>query len=183
MDYYVDVTLLPCQEASDSFLMQVLFERLHKIFTSSQGEIGISFPSFGKTLGNSLRLHGSDISLQRLMDTHWIEGVNDYVKVSFITKIPDVVTYRTVKRVQVKSNLERLMRRSIRKGWLTEEEAAIKIATGTSQTLSLPFIYLRSQSTKQSFRLFIEHGPIVSEPVSGVFNSYGLSSGATIPWF
>jgi CRISPR-associated endonuclease Csy4 len=31
--------------------------------------------------------------------------------------------------------------------------------------------------------LFVELGPSALGPVAGAFNSYGLSSAATIPWF
>lgn len=184
MNHYVDIRITPNAEFSDDMLMNELFFRLHKVLTShGRGEIGISFPNFNKTLGDILRLHGARISLQRLMSTQWTDRMIDYIKVSGMNHIPEIVNYRVVKRIQTKSSPERLMRRSIRKGWITEEEAALKIREKSSKQLTLPFIQLKSLSTQQTFRLFVEHGPILIESVIGTFNAYGLSSNATVPWF
>lgn len=184
MNHYVDIRVLPSPDFSVSILMNELFSRLHKALVAfGQGEVGVSFPNVNKTLGELLRLHGPQLSLQRLMATSWINGFIDYVTVSGISPIPANVSYRIVRRIQVKSSSERLMRRSVRKGWLTEEEAALKISNRCEKSLSLPYLRVKSQSTEQAFRLFIEHGPIVPNPVIGVFSAYGLSSNATIPWF
>ena len=71
----------------------------------------------------------------------------------------------------------------MQKGWVTREEANLKIADEREKTLSLPYLRIKSQSTQQLFRLFIEHGPVVKKPITGKFSTYGLSSVATIPWF
>jgi len=97
--------------------------------------------------------------------------------------IPKEVKHRFVKRVQAKSSAERLRRRSVAKGWLTEEEAAIRITHDQEKRLNKPFLQLKSQSTGQPFRLFIEHGTLVEQPVAGKFSAYGISSSATIPWW
>ena len=91
--------------------------------------------------------------------------------------------YRTVQRVQVKSSRERLLRRSVKKGWITEEEARIKLADVTEKRSQLPFIRVNSLSSGQTFLLFIHQGPLTNSPVAGVFSAYGLSAEATIPWF
>jgi CRISPR-associated endonuclease Csy4 len=41
---------------------------------------------------------------------------------------------------------------------------------------------LHSQSTGQPFRLFLDHRPCDTAS-AGPFNTYGLSTTATIPWF
>jgi CRISPR-associated endonuclease Csy4 len=184
MDYYIDIQILPNPEFLDGTLMNEIFFDLHKVLASDgKTDIGISFPNFKKALGDVLRVHGSQNSLQRLMTLKWLARIVDYINVSEITKIPESACYRVVKRIQTKSCQERLFRRSVRKGWITEEEAALKIREKSNKTLSLPFLHVKSLSTQQRFRLFIEHGPITSEPVTGKFNAYGLSSNATIPWF
>lgn len=184
MNDYVDIRVLPDPDFSDSLMMNDLFSRLHKALVAfGQGEVGVSFPKVNITLGDYLRLHGHNSSLQRLMATHWIGRLEDYVVVSAITSIPKSVSYRVVKRVQAKSSSERLKRRSVKKGWLTQEEADLKISENTEKTLSLPYLKIRSHSTGQPFRLFIEHCPIVNTHVPGAFSAYGLSSTATIPWF
>ena len=97
--------------------------------------------------------------------------------------MPEVNHWRCVSRVQVKSSAQRLMRRSVKKGWLTEEEAQQRMLTMAEARTDLPWLNLRSLSTGQSFRLFIRHGDLLSAPVTGVFSTYGLSATATIPWF
>lgn len=164
--------------------MSELFHRLHKALVAfGQGEVGISFPQFNKTLGDHLRLHGSYSSLQRLMGAPWIDGFEDYAVVSDITPIPGNISYRIVKRIQCKSSSERLRRRSVQKGWLTQEEANLKIADEKERVLSFPYLKIKSQSTQQFFRLFIEHGPLLKKPIPGKFSAYGLSTASTIPWF
>jgi CRISPR-associated endonuclease Csy4 len=100
-----------------------------------------------------------------------------------VTVVPESVQYRSVSRLQVKSNAERLRRRLMQRHSLTAEEARQRIPDTVERSLNLPFISLRSQSTGQSFRLFIQHGPLRQTAEAGDFNAYGLSSGATIPWF
>jgi CRISPR-associated endonuclease Csy4 len=184
MNYYIDIHFLPHSDFPDTTLMDMLFSYLHKqLVKIGWGEIGISFPNFSRTLGNLLRLHGKESSLQQLMSTPWMRDLIDYLKISNINPIPEKVSYRVVKRVQVKSCNERLYRRSIRKGWLTEEEMNLKISDCKVKRSSLPFLKVRSLSTGQIFLLFIEHGQILTSPTQGTFTAYGLSSNATIPWF
>ena len=100
-----------------------------------------------------------------------------------VQPIPTNVSYRNVKRAQSKSNSARLRRRSVAKGWLSEEEAKRKIPDNNNKYLKLPFVKVKSSSSGQQFRLFIDHGSILEEKTIGTFNAYGLSSSATIPWF
>lgn len=184
MDYYVNIRIFPNIEFSDSILMNEIFSHLHNaLVASGQCDIGVSFPNVDKTLGDILRLHGNKPSLEILLAMPWISRLIDYIEVSGITKIPANVNYRIVKRIQAKSSIERLIRRSVQKGWLTEEEAVRRVANGSEKKLSLPYLSIKSLSTGQKFRLFIEHGPVVASPSLGTFNAYGLSSNATIPWF
>ncbi len=184
MNYYVDIQTLPNSDFSNHILMNILFSHLHKLLVEfSKGEVGISFPHVSKTLGTTLRLHGHQSSLQPLMCISEIKGLRDYIKVSVISQIPEKVSYRVVKRLQTKSSKERLYRRSLQKGWINKEEAVRKISDNSKKISSLPFLKIKSHSTNQAFLLFIEHGPILSDPVPGKFTSYGLSSCATVPWF
>jgi CRISPR-associated endonuclease Csy4 len=88
-----------------------------------------------------------------------------------------------VRRVQAQSSADRIRRRQMKRHGWTEEEARARIADSVEQQLALPYLTLRSQSTGQHFRLFIDHLPCQPAPVAGPFNAYGLSSTATIPWF
>ena len=62
-------------------------------------------------------------------------------------------------------------------------EAHLRIPDESARLANLPFVQLRSTSTGQTFRLFIEHAPAQSSPMAGHFNTFGLSKVATIPLF
>lgn len=156
---------------------------MRELVEAGHGEVGVSFPQAQKTLGDCIRLHGSQGALQRFMEISWLKGLTDYTSVTAITAVPDNCRYRVVKRVQAKSSVERMYRRSIRKGWLTTEEADTKINAGKEQQLKLPFVQLKSHSSGQLFRLFIQQGKLLDTPMKGEFSAYTLSDAATIPWF
>lgn len=184
MDHYFDLRVLPDPEFNTEMLMAALFAKLHRALGArGKGDIGVSFPQFGVTPGSCLRLHGSLSALQELEAGSWRKGLNDYCQCMAVTPVPAVKGWRTVSRVQVKSSPQRLLRRSVRKGWLTEEQAQLRLVESTEQHSDLPYLNVKSLSNQQQFRVFIRHGELRSEPVSGTFTSYGLSSTATIPWF
>lgn len=184
MDYYLDITLLPDPEFEEQVLLNALFSKFHRGMSQTvPGQVGVSFPDFGKRLGARLRLHGSAAALDKLMAVGWMKGMGDYSRVSAIQDVPAVCQYRTVRRVQAKSVWNK-RRRSIAKGWLTEEEAETRIPDSQQKDLKhLPFLQIKSLSNGNNMRVYIEHGEIVTALVDGTFNSYGLSTTATIPWF
>ncbi|MRS92368.1 type I-F CRISPR-associated endoribonuclease Cas6/Csy4 [Enterobacteriaceae bacterium RIT714] len=184
MDSYQDIRVLPDPEFQEPMLMAALFAKLHRALGArGKGDIGVSFPHHGKTPGGTIRLHGTHEALAALESMRWRAGLNDYCVASVLARVPADCVWRTVERVQVKSNAARLMRRSVRKGWLTEEEADRRVLEMKNQTTDLPFLQLKSLSTGQPFRLFFRHGDIQTERISGTFSSYGLSVTATVPWF
>ncbi|MGQ8774829.1 type I-F CRISPR-associated endoribonuclease Cas6/Csy4 [Serratia sp. NA_112.1] len=184
MDHYQDICVLPDPEFSEPMLMAALFAKLHRALAADgQGKIGVSFPDMQRTPGAVLRLHGGHEALNELQKSGWLKGLRDYTGVGAIQAVPAGAQYRTVSRVQVKSSVERLRRRAVSKGWLTEEQAKEKIPRANEQRSSLAFIALKSLSTGQSFRLFVKQGELRETPVEGRFSFYGLSPSATIPWF
>ncbi|MGK7345344.1 MAG: type I-F CRISPR-associated endoribonuclease Cas6/Csy4 [Candidatus Nitrospinota bacterium M3_3B_026] len=187
MDHYIEIAILPDPEFTTPALMGVLFGKLHKALTNGMGgKVGISFPDMDQekpSLGSQLRLHGEADDLNRLMATGWLANMQDHIKVDKMSKIPSNARHRVVRRVQAKSSPERLRRRMVKRKGVSETEARQAIPDNSAKWLNLPFLNIRSKSTGQAFRLFIEHGPIQSHPVSGEFSRYGLSSTITIPWF
>ncbi|MGF1873428.1 type I-F CRISPR-associated endoribonuclease Cas6/Csy4 [Photobacterium indicum] len=183
MNFYCDIKVLPDPEASEPVLISNLISKLHRVLVQlKEHNIGISFPQVQKTLGNTLRLHGTNASLSTLLETQWLKGLRDYCVVGAVSVVPDNCKYRTVKRKQSKSASNK-RKRSIAKGWLSAEEATLKIGDDQQTMLHLPFVQLNSLSTRQTMKLFIEHGKLRDEETEGQFNRYGLSSVATVPWF
>ena len=187
MNYYLDLHLLPDPEFSFSLLMNALFGKLHRGLTAAcMDGIGVSFPQHDDsrpTLGEQLRLHGERDVLEGFMQTGWLAGMRDHLQLAEITKVPESVRYRCVRRVQAKSNPDRLRRRYMKRHQVDEQAARKAIPDDTAEYLALPYVTLNSHSTGQRFRLFIAHGQLVDQPVPGTFSHYGLSAGATIPWF
>lgn len=184
MDSYQDIRLLPDPEFGTELLMAALFAKLHRALGQyAAGQIGVSFPQAGKTPGDRLRLHGTRKALAEFNLTAWRKGVNDHIESNEINAVPPGVKYRTVSRVQIKSSAERLRRRSVKKGWMTDEQALERIPDSHSKRCDLPFIALKSLSTGESFHLFIRQGELRDSPTAGNFGSYGLSPSTTVPWF
>ncbi|KAA8998073.1 type I-F CRISPR-associated endoribonuclease Cas6/Csy4 [Affinibrenneria salicis] len=184
MDHYLEIQVLPDPEFTTADLLSALFAKLHRALGQrGKGDIGVSFPDAGKTLGDKIRVHGSETALAELQASAWLKGLRDYTQSSDIQSVPAGVKFRPVRRVQVKSSAMRLRRRSVNKGWLTEKQAEERIPFSCEQRTGLPFLQLKSLSSGQTFRLFIAQGPVQSTSVNGTFSTYGLSATATVPWF
>lgn len=188
MDHYQDIKILPDPEFPPSTLMNALFAKLHRILVQLKSNaIGISFPGADekrRALGCVLRLHGTESGLQNLQAQNWLTGMRDHVNLAEIRPVPSNVQHCRVKRAQAKSSAERLRRRHCKRHeGVTESDALGLIPNSVEKRLELPFLQLKSESTGQRFRLFIEHQTPQAQPVTGEFNSYGLSGKATVPWF
>jgi CRISPR-associated endonuclease Csy4 len=187
MDHYLEIRLLPDPEFVPSVLMNALFAKLHRALVELESSaIGISFPDVRQeqlALGDRLRLHGQASDLQRLMARNWMIGMRDHITLNGPNQVPAVTSHRTVRRVQAKSSPERLRRRLMKRKGITEEEARRAIPDNAAKQLKLPFVTIKSRSTGQEFRLFIDHQPVQSELKEGEFSCYGLSPTATVPWF
>ena len=184
MDYYLDIKVLPDLEITAPALLNNLFAKFHRAMAQTfKGKVAVSFPKYGRALGDVLRIHGSKLSIEVLMTEPWLKGLRDYTQIGDILPIPhELIGYRTVSRVQKKSP-QNLRKRSIAKGWLTEEEAQHKIPDTKQPQLNLPYLQLQSLSNKNVLRIYVKHGDITQQAVSGEYSSYGFSSQATIPWF
>jgi CRISPR-associated endonuclease Csy4 len=185
--HYIDIALLPDPEFSDAHLLGALVAKLHRALVQLRSDdIGISFPRYSlhpRSLGGVLRLHGGEAVLLRLMAQPWLQGVRDHVRATEVMPAPLTGTHCVVQRRQFKTNAERLRRRRMRRKGETAEQAAAAIPDGIERRPDLPYVQLRSASTGQPFCLFVDQDTKPAEAVPGTFNSYGLSLGATVPWF
>lgn len=187
MDAYIEFQLLPDPEFPESTLMNALFAKLHRgLVSAGEGRVGVSFPDVEPQkgdLGSRLRLHGQAVDLEKLMCLNWLQGMRDHLSCGPISAVPSHASHRVVRRVQAKSSPARERRRLIMRKAVSPEVAAKLIPDSCAQRLNHPYLELASQSTRQQFRLFVEHLPTQERAVPGAFSAYGLSSGATIPWF
>lgn len=187
MDYYIDIHLRPDPEFGASLLLGALFNKLHRALVAlDSNHIGISFPDHSthpRTLGDHVRIHGREDALHGLMDTNWLQGMRDHVSVSAVSAVPELHQHRVVRRVQPKSNADRIRRRYMKRHQVSEEQARETIPETVVRPIELPYVSIRSQSTAQAFCLFVEHLALQEKPVEGKFSSYGLSTTATVPWF
>lgn len=186
MDHYLDIHIRPDPEFPLNTLIGALVSKLHRALVVLEADdIGISLPEHeGKPpLGEVLRIHGNRARLETLMATQWLKGMRDHTVVTDITAVPEKVIHRVVRRCQYKTSAERLRRRRMRRHQESYEEARQQIPDSVERKIKTPYVMVRSQSTGQVFSLFVKHGEPWDEPVQGTFNTYGLSTTATIPWF
>ena len=187
MTHYLDIHLRPDPEFSAAHLLAALYAKLHRALARLEaGCVGVSFPGHGKSahrLGDCLRRIGPADNLAGLMAQVWTSGIRDHVNVGNIAPVPATAQHRTLRRVQAKSNPERLRRRQMKRHGLTAAHTQQQVPDSVGERLDLPYIQMTSSSTGKTFRLFLSLGPPQATSAAGTFNSYGLSSGATIPWY
>jgi len=191
LTHYLDVRLRFDADLHPAHALAALFTRLHLYLArTGAGNIAISFPETIRTaagkarqLGKVLRLHGTADSLMPLTQATTWGGAATVADIGTVKALPATVQHHRIRRIQVDSNPERLMRRAMkRKGW-SEAEARDKYADAKVGTTALPFIAVTSQSTGHPFRLFLDVGMPQAESTEGVFNAYGVSQEATVPYF
>lgn len=185
--HYIDITLLPDPEFSHAHLLGALVAKLHRVLVQLRaGDIGISFPRYSlrpRSLGDVLRLHGTEAALQRLMVQPWLQGMSDHVQLMALLPVPPNAERCLVQRRQFKTSAERLRRRRMRRKGETAEQVAALIPDSIERAPDLPYVQLRSTSTGQAFCLFIDQKVVLTGMGSGNFNTYGLGEDAAVPWF
>lgn len=187
MNYYFDIHILADPDFPSHQILTALYMRLHhSLVELRETEVGVSFPQYQRRprkIGAILRLHGSEKKLEVLLEGQWLQkGLRDHIQVSGIQAVPKDAGHCMVSRVQPKYNIERLIRRAQARKQLSYEEAEASYAEAKPSSEKWPFIQMRSQTTKQTFSLFIKQRQLEDQQ-QGEFSSYGLSSTATVPWF
>lgn len=183
MNHYIEISILPDPEFPATVLMNAIYSKLHKALCDlGSSKIGVSFPKYGITLGNVLRLHGEEAALSDLQGMNWIGGMSGYCNFSDIFTIPLASKFRTVSRKQSTMSQAKL-RRLIKRGSISLEDIEQYQAKIDSKMLAGPYVELVSGSNGQRHRRYIEFGELIDEPIQGEFDQFGLSKKATIPWF
>jgi len=189
MDHYIDIRLRPDPDFPESMLMGALYNKLHRaLFDLQATDVGVSFPAHthgarARTLGDHLRLHGTQARLEQLMGADWLTGMRDHTQVSELLAVPANAQHFNVARKQFNTGSPSRAKRYAKRHDISEDEAQQIYAKLAARRIELPFVQINSRSTQQRFSLFIEHGKPQEKPVAGSFNHYGLSPDATVPWF
>jgi len=183
MKYYIDIKLLPDEEIPIYFIRNKIYTKLHKaLFTSKSTEIGVSFPRYKVMLGGVIRIHGSESNLTELQSSDWLGGLKGYCSASSIQKIPADVMYRNISRKQANMT-EAKLRRLVKRGSISKEDIKNYKAKMFATGLDNSYLELQSGSNGHKHRRYIQFSELLSEPVRGEFDQFGLSKTATIPWF
>jgi CRISPR-associated endonuclease Csy4 len=183
MDFYIDVKLSPDAEMPVNRLLNAIYSKFHKALCDLKSEsIGVSFPAFRVLLGKQLRIHGTSANLDALQQSNWIGGLVSYCDVSQILVVPEGHLHRTVGRKQTNMSQAKL-NRLLKRGSITEKDAKQYIAKMFTKGLDNPYLELVSGSSGYKHRRYIEFGELLTQPVSGKFDQFGLSKTSTVPWF
>jgi CRISPR-associated endonuclease Csy4 len=183
MKHYVEIVIQPDDEMRENVLLNKVYSKLHKaLFTLKTTEIAVSFPKYKVLLGNVMRIHGTESKLSELQDTNWLGGLSGYCQVSSIQTVPDDVSYKIISRIQ--SNMtEAKLRRLIKRGSISETKIKQYKVKMFQKGLDNPYFELQSNSNGHKHRRYIQFGELRKEAKKGVFDSFGLSKNATVPWF
>ena len=184
MNHYIEFRLRQDPESSKSFLTNALVSKLHRTLCDFKAtDIGISFPNANNfALCGVVRLHSTEFRLEELMTVDWLGELIGQCTVGEILPVPDNCQYRTISRIQPKMSQSRL-NRLIRRGKITDTEVKGYRARQFSRKLDRPFIQLTSASNRRIYRRYIDLGEVQANPTTGNFDKFGLSKGATVPWF
>lgn len=140
--------------------------------------------SQGPPIGKSIRLFAREQSqLEAIEWSRSMFGLDDYVYRTGIRKVP-VTAERlfAFARYQPKASPERLIRRAMKRKGIDETEAHRRYASYQMDACRLPYIDMRSESTANCFRIFIDR--VESEPKDQWgFSTYGLSRTSCLPDF
>ncbi len=183
MNHYIDILIKPDAEMRENLLLNKVYSKLHKALVDlKSNDIGVSFPQYEIILGKVLRLHGSEVKLSELQEPDWLGGLKSYCNISAIEPAPSEAHYRTVSRKQLNMT-EAKLRRLIKRGSINDSELKTYKAKMFTKGLDNPYLELQSSSNDHKHRRYIQFGELSAEPVEGLFDQFGLSKIATIPWF
>ena len=183
MDSYIEIKLKPDAELRLNWLLNAVYSKLHKaLFDIKANDIGVSFPNYKYTLGDTLRLHSSKRQLETLEQTNWLGGMIGYCQIEPVKPIPENTQYRIFSRTQ--SNMtEAKLRRLMRRGSIANTEVKAYRYKMLTQNLEAPYVEFVSGSNGHKHRRYIQLGDLLDNPTAGEFDTFGLSKTATVPWF
>ncbi|EGG9814459.1 type I-F CRISPR-associated endoribonuclease Cas6/Csy4 [Salmonella enterica] len=183
MNHYIEIRLLPDHEVSENHILAKLWSKLHLQLVEAALCVAVSFPDHSQdALGARMRLHGSQESLSALMGARWAKGCYSYMQCSEVLPVPAGASHVAVSRVQYHNNPETLRRRAEKRGNLSQEEIDKLFTAWNAPRPQLPFVILRSASSKRNYPIYVRQQP--ADAKEGGFNAFGLGlDGTTVPMF
>lgn len=198
--HYQELYIFPDPETPRHILRERVFLGLHLAFVETEkalsgsteidsSRFGVSFPNYNADffeLDYTIRIFApTEKDLNELNLDQKLKKVKDYLRLSQISPVPETKVFASYKRKQVKSGLERLARRQVKRGNFPNEEIALETLKKKERKKSkLPYVYVTTSSTgKHRLPLFIDQ--VTSDtPAAQTFTTYGLSKdGSTVPIF
>ena len=191
MQAYTDITLLPCDDIGHHFLWEKLYRQVHLALvehknTNESSLYGVSFPEFNASrnrIGRKLRVFAQNhAALEILNLPKWLATLSDYLHITSIRNVPvDVKKVVSYRRIQTKSSLERLARRTEKRRGITYEEALAAYNKAQPEWIGNPFLWTNSLSSGKRFKLFIaEEVKDAPEEIGAEFTLYGFGQAGKI---
>lgn len=194
MKVYQEITLLPSvgDDITFSFLWEKLYTQLHLAFVEAADSnglvgVGLSFPKYRegdkRGLGDKVRVFAeTKEALDSLNLDKWLDRLTDYIHVKKIKDVPEKVEgYAFFKRLNDKSNLEKLARRRAKNLDVSIEEALAFFVDRESrqqpkrEISRYPFVSMLSIHSNKKFPLTIVREDASGAVFNGGFSTYGLS--------
>ena len=191
MQVYKDITLLPGDDIGHHFLWEKVFCQVHLALVENKdaegrSRFGITFPEFdaeNNRLGHKLRIFAPNhAALEMLNLPKWLATLSDYLHATSIRNVPvDVKRVVSYRRIQTKSSLERLARRTAKRRNTTYEEALATYSNAQPEWTRNPFLWTNSLSSGKRFKLFIaEEVKDAPEEIGAEFTLYGFGQAGKI---
>ena len=199
--YYIELECQAEPNISAGFLMGRLMHSLHigLVNTTPPGErcpIGVTFPEYrlpekssasfnaaSPPIGSRLRLFAQDeATLDGFPWRRVLRGLDDYVYRTTVRETGSNSQYAAFARRQHNRSIGRLVRRAMKRKGLSESEAMALYADHEPGECRLPYVDMRSESSGERFRLFVERLEVPPSHKWG-FSSYGLSRSVPLPAF
>jgi len=193
MKYYLDITLLPSADIPLYFLWEKVYQQLHLALVNirqpdGRVAVGVSFPEYDVEkfqLGSKLRVFSpSQAELENLNLQSWLSRLSDYVHLTRIRPVPEAICgYACFKRIQTKSNNDRLARRKAKREGMSYQQAQAFYKEYKEKYSRAPYIQMKSQSSGEQYRLMIAQIDMKESSAIKKFSTYGLSTESAIPVF
>lgn len=199
--HYVEMECLPDGHVSVGFLMGRLTHALHLTFVQAtpagaRCDYGVSFPEYelpdgprgsfnaGRPpIGRRVRVFSkSEDALDGLPWSRALSRLDDYVHRTAVRPCGRSTDYAIYARRQVPGSIGRQIRRAMKRHGLSEGQATERYASYSRAECLLPYVDMRSESSDQRFRLFIDRRPAPPSDAWG-FSTYGLSTDVPLPTF